>query len=176
MALSISAGRMVMTDGSGNVRFDTDERLFRPTDHVVSSGTLPSYTATNNGASETVVNTETIYSLQAINSLADTVRGTLKFSASAHGFSTDLVYNASGSIVVNWVAGGFFFGGTWYCGHRAVAAARILTFYCESGYLKLSDRIMVAAENPTCFGTTTSTLTVVGATINWSLFCGTFAT
>lgn len=183
MGLNVSAGRILMTDASGNVRFDTNEKLFVPTDYLTGSRAMSSYSAAtfwdgSNISSHrdlSTVDQDTTYTLASCNAAANTVRGAFKVSVSYAGHGTSKWYQASGSYVHMW-QGGAYGTPTLACGNIVIVAASVYTFFCESGSLKIREQIKLANEPGYCIsgGGNTNTLTMVGPTIDYKLFCGTF--
>jgi hypothetical protein len=183
MGLSITPGRILMTDAAGNVRFDTNEKLFVPINYVTGSYTLPSYSARTfwDGANQSSHVDQTggpvdnTYTLTAVNGFCNTVRGAFKVSASYGGFSTSSWYNAGGSYVHMWQGGAY---GTTVlaCGNINVCATAVYTLFCESGSLKLREQVHLFNEPGYCIpgGGNLNTLSMVGPTLDYKLVCGTF--
>lgn len=183
MSLFIESGRIRMTDASGNTRFDTAEKLFIPTDLVTGSIALSNRSATTtwNGADRSSHNdtlstvVDVTHTLNAVSADANTVRGAFRASASYGGFSASSWYNAGGSYVHMW-QGGAFGSPVMTCGAFDVCAAAVYTFICESGFIKLREQVHIYNEPGFCLitGTATNTLTMVGPTLDYKLFAGTF--
>ena len=175
MGLDISSSRIRMTDGSGNVRFDTNEKNFIPTDFVSDTISFPTYTCQNfGGGAETLINQNNVYTLATISSAANTVRGAGKFSTSSGNFDASYTYNISGSIVYAWGGGTFYSGPSVFCGHVVNTHSRVITFFCEAGSLKVRDCVVGSADDPSCTGVGSVTLTMAGFDVDFQVFCGTF--
>lgn len=180
MGISISSGRIVMTDGSGNTRFDTNEKLFVATDYKTGTVTRPNYTCETTYIGSTLtdtlkVNQDNTVNLHAINASANTVRGAFKMTA-AHGHLVNTHwYNASGSYVHDW-QGGAIGSPTLVCGQWTPCFCAVYTFFCESGFLKLREQVHLRAEPGYCMtpAVAINTKTLVGPTFEYKLFCGTF--
>lgn len=182
MGLDISAGRIVMTDGSGNTRFDTNEGLFIPIEFQSGSYLPPTYSAQtfwdgSDPSSHSDVfggTADNTYDLATISSDADTVRGAFNVTTSYGGFSSSRWYNASGSYVHMW-QGGAYGSPVLVCGSWDLCAAAVYTFFCDSGKLKLREQIHIYNEPGYCIGgANTNTLFMNGPTFTYKLFCGTF--
>lgn len=175
MGLQISSGRIVMTDAAGNVRFDTNEKNFLPLNYISGVLSFPTYACTNFGSgSETLIDQDNVYVVGSISANANTVRGAAKFSASFGGFNAAYTYNMSGSIVYAWGGGTFYSGPVTYCGHAVNTNSRVVTFFCDGGQLKVRDRVVGSADDPSCVGAGSNTLTMVGFDVEFAAFCGTF--
>lgn len=167
-------GRIRMWDTSGNLRFDTEERIFTVTNSVSGSIGLSAYTAQNrNGTDLVFINVDTLHALASINSAADTVRGSFSVTAGGNGVLTGLGwFNASGSYLHFFdaippvSAGG---GGD----NSLIAQMAIYTFIASGGTLYIHERVQLKATISTSSGVTNS-VTMLAPSFSYNLLVGTF--
>lgn len=170
--LEASAGRIVLRDTTGDIVFDTNERLFTATDARSGSVSLSGYTATNTYAGgDTLTNVENMILLSAITAGADTVRGAFSVSTAGGGTVSNLGwFNASGTYVHYFGAAGPVLGG----GNNAqITQFGCYTFIASGGGLYLHERVYLKATT-TLSPSTSYSVTMLPLTISYNLLCGTF--
>lgn len=177
MGLSVASGRIIMTDGSGNTRFDTTEGLFIPLTYLSGSVNIPAETAENINinVSDTRINIDTTTVLDSCHPDADTVRGAFKVetvSGSGQGVSGLGWFNAGGTYCHVFRGTPDTTGGppTVLGGNRMPGSAALYTFKCGGGDLSFTKRIRLVAP----YNTGTETLTLNEINIYYELFCGKF--
>ena len=172
MGFSASAGRMVITDGSGNTRFDSDEKLFVITDFISGSVTASAFTATASNVDLTTVNSQTDRTLSSCNAYADTIRGAFRMSTSdARGISISGWFNASGTYVHMWEGGGGVISA--FTANVRLSRVSAYTFFCSGGGVYLRERCRMTS-NFSGSSSTVITTSVAAPTFEYKLFAGTF--
>ncbi len=173
MTLEVSAGRIyVVDDTNGDVMFDTDERMFVPTDYVAGTHTTPQRQASAVSGSRTDVNIDVDTTLASINASADAIFGAFKVTVS--GFTP---MGAGG-----WfIASGSYLHGQFTMGNtnenhtttmRYIAGHVVYTFRASGGFLIFNERAFMRA---TLTGSATpNTSTMPATTIDYKLYCGSF--
>jgi hypothetical protein len=177
-ALNLTAGRVWLTNGSGEITFDTNERMFISTDGILTgSVSLPAYSASvsrvgGGGESRTQQDVANTYALASINAAADTVLGGFKVTSSAGGVSNQ---------------GWFCAGGTYM--HGIMVRLRLLTgvasiigsggaacytFRAAGGSLLLDETVAFDPGTIGAFDTGSFTITQDAMTIDYKLYVGTF--
>lgn len=171
MGLDISSGSIEMTDGSGNVRFSTAEKLFIPLTYLSGSITIDPLNSSQSAGipiEQHFIDTDT--TLDSCHADADTVRGAFKVETStgaAVGVHDLGWFNAGGTYL--HIIGGTS-ENTANLGNRQPGVIAAYTFFCDGGSLKLNQMIrLVAPYHP---GSTS--LNMVEFDIYYELFCGTF--
>lgn len=176
MGFSANAGRMVITDGSGNKRFDSNEKLFVITDLVSGAVSGGSYSASlvyasSGSITDNVRDTTQNYALSACNAYADTIRGAFRMSTSdARGISVSGWFNASGTYVHMWEGGGGVISAL--TDNVRLSCVSTYTFFCSGGVVYMRERVRMSANYLTSPGT--STISVSAPTFEYKLFAGTF--
>ncbi len=168
---------MVITDGSGNTRFDSNEKLFVITDFISGTVTASSHTATLSASSrgvitDNVADTSSNYTLASCNAYANTIRGAFYMTTSdARGLSVAGWFNASGSYVHMWEGGGGVISA--FTDNVRLSCVTSYTFFVSGGVVYLNERVrMSSAYAPTPPYSTS--VTVAAPTFQYKLFAGTF--
>lgn len=167
-----------MTDGTGAVTFDTDERCFIATEFVSGSyGPTSSYTASAfrnslGQAGNTTVDVTNSFSLGAIDSHADTVLGGFQVTASDDlGVSNIGWFCAGGTyqhgIMPRHVVTG---GGTTVSGGGSAA----YTFRASGGVLYLDQHVVLDAGTFVAPATGSVSITHSALTFYYKLYVGSF--
>lgn len=163
---------MVITDGSGNTRFDSNEKLFVITDFVQGTVGGSAFSASASNVDLSSVNFVTDYLISSCNIYADTIRGAFKMSTSdARGISVSGWFNASGSYVHMWEGG----GGVLSALTSNVRLSRVstYTFFCLGGAVYMRERCRMTSDFSGVSSTTVTT-SVAAPTFQYKLFAGTF--
>lgn len=165
--LDISSGRIILRGTDEVIRFDSDEKLFQATDRVTGSiGVLGPWTATATNGVKSDVNTETNRFLKSVNAHCDTVVGAFSLTSvgsPAYGVGGLGWFNASGTYV-------HYVSSSGSAGDYGFVA---FTFFCSGGGLYLNERVVLGAAQPATGGIT-NTHQVLGLTMNYNLYCGSF--
>ncbi|MGE3284168.1 MAG: hypothetical protein AB7O13_24755 [Alphaproteobacteria bacterium] len=171
MGFYADSGRIYCDDGSGNVRFDTDEDLFIPLTELSGSISMSSRSAQNrNFANISLVDLSQSHLLGSCNAAADTIRGAFKMTTSdSRGIVQSGWYNACGSYLHMFEGG--YAGLT--TGNQELLCMYAYTFYCASGSVYLHERIKLRA-NASFSQQITNTITVAGASFQYKLIAGVF--
>ena len=171
------AGRMAVTNGSGDTVFDTDEGLFVVTDRKTGSITIPERTATyvppNSFTHQSVDMDHSVPngSSTTINPAANTVRGTFNVTVSTQGALLDAgKYNAGGAYMHYCHAHAQETSGP---DHHWPGAICIYTFVASGGTLVLNEQTFMRPPIRV-FVPATQTLTILSSTLNYDLIIGTF--
>lgn len=153
------------TDGA--VRFDSDEKLFQGTDRATGSLSLGPWTATSTNGVRNTVSTNSNHFLKTVNAHCDTVVGAFRLTSVGdpdYGVGGLGWFNASGTYM-HYLGGE---GGVTF-DYGFVA----LTFFCSGGGLYLNERVELSASQPQSGGITI-THQVLGLTMQYNLYCGSF--
>lgn len=161
--LEATPGRLVLRGTDGNIRFDSDEKLFQATERVTGSIALGPWTASATWPATRVnVNQEINHTLKSIHASCDTVVGAFSVTSSYSGGVSNLGwFNASGTYL-HYANGS---NGTEY-------GMALFTFVASGGVLALNERIYLTADFPTGSGTIRHTL--LALTIQYNLYVGSF--
>lgn len=166
--LEVSSGLIRLRDTSGNIIFDSNEKLFQATQRLTGSKTVGGWTAsfTSSGSIITDVNTDTEHVLASINAACDTVVGSFEVSAASGGG----VHN------LGWFNGG---GSYMHFHDGADATNRVIcqnmlafTFRARSSQLVLHERVIMRAI--VGIGVPTNSITIGAVTFNYNLYVGSF--
>lgn len=161
MSFYANNNRIYVTDTVSNIVFDTDRKMFAVTDHIVGTVSI----ANKSSGSEVAEQYQSQY-LATINPNADFVMGHCRaVSGPGDGGLPNIgIFNAGGSILWGWVV--YSRGGS---ARKTMYAGWIFHFVAGGGQLLLTEEwwnIRVLSSDPS--------YTLVGGTINYSLYCGTF--
>lgn len=172
-----AAGRIWMTDATGAVSFDTDERCFIATDFVSGSfGPTSSYTATASRNSlgqlrNSYVDVSNTYTLASVHASADTVLGSFQVTASDSFGVANIGWFCAGGTYQHGVMPGLIIGSTTQV---AVGGSTLYTFRASGGVLYLDQHVCLDAGTFVSPGTGTSTITHSALTFNYKFYVGTF--
>lgn len=179
MTARFEGSRFVIRDGSGNVKFDTDEQIFTVTDFVDSRVVGPvavasrSVTATSTSAAYT--NTTDTYTIATVNPAASIVFGMLQIDTSGaieDAFATNGNWRqVNGTHMYTHNAVGEQVSGIGRTTRRFCSSLGLMTFYISGGQLLLKDRFIGRAWAPT---SGTWTTVVPSFSVNFRIYCGTF--
>lgn len=162
MSFRADNNRIHVTDTSGNIVFDTNRKMFAVTDHVVGSTTIankpPDFLSTGNYQHQVLAN---------INPNADFVMGHCRaVSGPADGGLPNIgVFNAGGSVLWGWAV-----ISRTGASPNEMWANWIFHFVASGGQLLLTEEWF----NKYTGVWDSANLTLVGGTISYSLYCGTF--
>lgn len=166
--LSVSSGAIVFRDTSGNIIFDSSEKLFQATSRHTGTKVVGSWTASYNAGSGTItdVNTDTAHSLATINADCDTVVGAFKVSiaSGSQGVAGVGWFNASGSYV-------HYFDSS-IPARTVCQSMAAFTFRASGGSLFLHERVVLRAY--VGLGAPTNSLTLQQITFDYNLYVGSF--
>lgn len=166
--LSVGAGAIVLRNTSGNIIFDSSEKLFQATSQHTGTKVCGSWTASYDGAGNfTDVNTDTTHSLATINANCDTVVGAFKVSVSSGSQGVSgLGWYAAGGTYVHFLdeSGG---------GSRSIAQCMAgFTFRATGGSLVLHERVILRAIGGV--GAPANSITLQQTTFEYNLYVGSF--
>jgi hypothetical protein len=160
VTLIYEAGRQYITNGSGQIVFDTNERLFTATTFVQGSKALSAYSVSPGGELE--VNATT--TLASVPSGCNVAVGMMRIDSGAwtvaNGTHLDS-FKYGGPHGANWRY-------WWY-----VRGVRALTFFVESGSLKVNERTLMCPSSAND-GINYYVYVVPAATLYYQLFVGSF--
>lgn len=166
--LSVSGGAIVFRDTSGNIVFDSSEKLFQATSQHTGTQVVGNWTASfdNPTATFTDVNTDTTHALATINSACDTVIGAFKVSVASGsaGVAAAGWFNASGSYV-------HYFDSS-IPARTICQSMAAFTFRAAGGSLFLHERVVLRAAGG--LGTPSNSITLQQITFDYNLYVGSF--
>lgn len=176
--LTLSPDRIVITNSTNGVVFDTNFGLFRSFDFVSGSVSLPARSGTSTPFAVTTANVDTQHVLSAINARCVDVFGMVQLvRTKAPSTPPSSVFGPSLWECVN----GSVIDLMWYCGPLASdipetqliypASFGFFTFMASGGQLLMRERLNIRApQGVSRTWTDTRSATVV----NYRLYCGSF--
>lgn len=182
MAVIISPDRIALTEPSGAIRFDTDQRMFTATDFISGSWARPSTTATATSFGRTNVDTTVVQTLATgLHASADTVFGMIRTNwpvtttnLQAEHIGGTAWRNCNGSIVdvlschiSHWREGGAV------TTPKFEQAFSIYTMYIEAGALKVSERVIMQSMVASS-GSTLYSIGRAAGSLDYRVYCGFF--
>lgn len=182
MGFSATAGRILITDATGDVTLDTDERQFVWTDFVQGTHVCPQRVASSQFGALSPVQVDLDTVLGSINAAADTVFGALRVTYSGVGgpdfdsLANEGWFQATGS----YMAGLYISNGTGALdGGRpqkpwgSCSGIIFYTFRASGGQLIFNEQVQVWPYSRS-LGSVVVSSTVEETTVDFKLYCGTF--
>lgn len=157
---------MILSDGAGNAKLDTDEGYFIAGSTLTGTKALSGHTATQQNGSYTNVNVTTAHYLGASSSDATQVRGSFFVTTS----------DGRGLHNIGWFNAGGTYVHLFFATQPAVSAYAGYTFYVSGGGVYLQERVAMIAP-PFIFGDSPAlvrSITITAPTFQYNLFVGKF--